>query len=134
MYENDSFLTLAMGERIGLVCVTLALSLFVIYAYRALSFKRSFAIRFSLAFVCLYLFVWLSPQVYYQYYLQIFDFLEFKNVIHSPPSPIKLLKLLTFTESYRLSHHGQGILGWILINMSIWPGLKNLTSKSSSKH
>tara|TARA_R110002126_G_scaffold126726_1_gene268915 strand:+ start:281 stop:685 length:405 start_codon:yes stop_codon:yes gene_type:complete len=134
MYENDSFLTLSMSERIGLVCVTLALSLFVIYAYRALSFKRSFGIRIGLAFVCLYLFVWLSPQAYYQYYLQIFDFLEFKNVIHSPPNPIVLLKLLTFTESDRLSHHGQGILGWILINMSFWPGRKNITSTSSPRH
>ena len=90
MYENDSFLTLSMSERIGLVCVTLALSLFVIYAYRALSFKRSFGIRIGLAFV--------------------------------------------FTESDRLSHHGQGILGWILINMSFWPGRKNITSTSSPRH
>jgi hypothetical protein len=134
MYQNDSFLTLAMGERIGLICVTLALSLLLIYAYRLLIFKRHAALRIGLAFICLYLFVWLSPQVHYQYYLQIFDFLNFKNVIQSPPNPFILLKLLTFTESDRLSHHGQGILGWILINMSIWPGRKNIASTSSSTH
>lgn len=120
MYESDSFLTLTMIERIGLVCVTLALTLVGLLAFAKFSRKYNLAIRLLAAVAVLYLFIWLSPQVYYLYYLQIFDFLEFKNVIHMPPNPLKILSLLSFTESGRLSHHGQGVLGWMLIALSFW--------------
>lgn len=118
MYENDSFLTLSIAERIGLVCVTLVLSAALILLFW-LSIKRvNIWIRPMLALVFLYVFIWLSPQVYYLYYLLIFDFLEFKNVIHPPFNPLTLLNLLTFTESGKLADHGKSVLGWILILLS----------------
>lgn len=120
MYENDSFLTLSIAERIGLVCVTLVLSAFLIWLFWLTIKRLNIWLRPLLALVFLYVFIWLSPQIYYLYYLVIFDFLEFKNVIHPPFNPLTLLNLLTFTESGRLADHGKGVLGWILIILSFF--------------
>lgn len=118
MYENDSFLTLSIAERIGLVCVTLVLSAVLIWLFWLTIKRLNIWIRPMLALVFLYVFIWLSPQIYYLYYLVIFDFLDFKNVIHPPFNPLTLLNLLMFTESGKLADHGKGVLGWILIILS----------------
>ncbi|MEP3196545.1 MAG: hypothetical protein ABJO57_01630 [Lentilitoribacter sp.] len=118
MYENDSFLTLTVAERIGLVCVTLLLSAALIWLFWVAIKRVNFWVCPLLALVFLYVFIWLSPQIYYLYYLVIFDFLDFKNVIHPPFNPLTLFNLLTFTESGKLADHGKGVLGWILIALS----------------
>lgn len=118
MYENDSFLTLSVAERIGLVCVTLLLSAALIWLFWVAIKRVNIWIRPLLALVFLYVFIWLSPQIYYLYYLVIFDFLDLKNVIHPPFNPLTLFNLLTFTESGKLADHGKGVLGWILIVLS----------------
>lgn len=118
MYENDSFLTLSIAERIGLLCVTLVLSVVLIWLFWLTIKRLNIWLRPLLALLFLYVFIWLSPQIYYLYYLVIFDFLDFKNVIHPPFNPLTLLKLLTFTESGKLADHGKGVLGWILIILS----------------
>lgn len=118
MYENDSFLTLSTAERIGLVSVTLLLSFLLIWLFWMTKKHVNIWIRPLLALVFLYLFIWLSPQIYYLYYLIIFDFLDIKNVIHPPFNPLTLLNLLAFSESEKLADHGKGILGWILIILS----------------
>lgn len=118
MYENDSFLTLSVAERIGLVCVTLLLSAALIWLFWVAIKRVNIWIRPLLGLVFLYLFIWLSPQIYYLYYLVIFDFLDLKNVIHPPFNPLTLFNLLTFTESGKLADHGKGVLGWILIVLS----------------
>ena len=118
MYENDSFLTLSIIERIGLLCVTLLLSIALIWLFWKAIYRINVWLRPFLALVFLYLFIWLSPQIYYLYYLVIFDFLDFKNVIHPPFNPLTLFNLLTFSESGKLADHGKGVLGWILIALS----------------
>lgn len=118
MYENDSFLTLSVAERIGLVCVTFLLSAALIWLFWVAIKRVNIWIGPLLALVFLYVFIWLSPQIYYLYYLVIFDFLDLKIVIHPPFNPLTLFNLLTFTESGKLADHGKGVLGWILIVLS----------------
>jgi hypothetical protein len=118
MYENDSFLTLSIIEHIGLLSVTLVLSIALIWLFWKTIYWVNVWLRPFFALMFLYLFIWLSPQIYYLYYLVIFDFLDFKNVIHSPFNPLTLFNLLTFTESGKLADHGKGVLGWILIALS----------------
>lgn len=118
MYENDSFLTLSIIERIGLLGVTLVLSIALIWLFWKTIYWVNVWLRPFLALVFLYVFIWLSPQIYYLYYLVIFDFLDLKNVIHPPFNPLILANLLTFTESGKLADHGKGVLGWILIALS----------------
>lgn len=76
--------------------------------------------RLLAALALFWLFVWLSPQIYYGYYLLIFDGLPIQSVIKLPPGPGHMVRLLTFTEEASLSRHGQGLLGWLLIASALW--------------
>ena len=54
MYENDSFLTLSIAERIGLVCVTLVLSAVLIWLFWLTIKRLNIWLRPLLAMVFLY--------------------------------------------------------------------------------
>ena len=73
MYAEDSFHTLSLLGQIGLVALSLFLACLLVLASWRLALRRRAAIRIALALCLLYLFVWLSPQVYYLYYLTLFD-------------------------------------------------------------
>ncbi|WGH77409.1 hypothetical protein [Jannaschia ovalis] len=63
-------------------------------------------------------FVWLSPQVYYLFYIAHFDGLPWQVVTGPPPAPGRLLRLLAFAQEASLSRHGQGVLGWSLLALA----------------
>ena len=67
-------------------------------------------------------FVWLSPQVYYVYYLMIFDGLPWQIVVRTPPGPGALVRLLAFQDKASLSAHGQAALGWAMLAAALWRG------------
>jgi len=62
-----------------------------------------------------WLFIWLSPQVYYMYYRMIIPDLPLQWVIWPPENPLTAFKYLFFQGPQNLSAHGQGLLGWWLI-------------------
>ncbi|EFL88908.1 conserved hypothetical protein [Ahrensia sp. R2A130] len=68
-----------------------------------------------IAVIAFALFDWLTPQIYYFYYMVLIDNLPLQIVTQMPPSPLKLLHLLTFSERSNLSFHSRGLLGWTLI-------------------
>ena len=70
--------------------------------------------RLGAAYLGFWLFVWLSPQVYYQYYRLIFDGLPVQWVVGRPELG-EAMRLLTFTGPANLSAHGQGVLGWAML-------------------
>lgn len=115
MYPDDSFFTLSVGGQIGLVALSTSLAVFTLFLFWRIARGRHLAVRLGLAFAYFFLFVWLSPQVYYFYYLTLFDGLPFQSVVKAPPGPITLLDLLTFQDRATLSAHSKGILGWMLI-------------------
>ncbi len=121
-YDGDSFFTLSLAGRIGLVALSGLLSAVTIWIAWRLGRKRRAATRIFIALAALYLFTWLSPQIYYAYYLMIFDSLPLQIVIHSPPSPSDVALLLTFQADATLSDHSKGALGWLLIAVSLIPG------------
>lgn len=112
-YAGDSFFTLTMGERAGLVVLSLTLWSGVVMLGRWLRGP-------IWAVVLFWGFVWLSPQVYYLYYQAIFDGLPWQIVVKAPPGPLDLLRLLAFRAADNLSAHGQGLLGWSLIGAALW--------------
>ena len=73
MYAEDSFHTLSLASQIGLVVLSLLLAGLLIFASWRLALRRRLAARIAFAVLLLFLFVWLSPQVYYLYYLALFD-------------------------------------------------------------
>lgn len=115
MYAEDSFFTLGMGGRIALVGLTLILSLLCLWLIWYMTEGIGRVARVLIAVGVFYLFIWLSPQVYYMLYWVIGDGLPLQWVVQSPPNPLKLFQLMTFTDRTTLSDHGQGVLGWLMI-------------------
>ncbi len=115
MYEGDSFFTLTTGGQVGLAILSLILAL--IWLLVEWRFAR-FLWGFVLAAALFYLFVYLSPQIYYSYYRVIIGGLPAQWVI-SPPSLTHMIDLLSFRAGSTLSAHSQGALGWSLLAVAL---------------
>lgn len=129
MYQQDSFFDLTSWGQVGLAFISLTLfTLMVVVAYRLLWWGPFWA-RVLGAFILFYVFVWVSPQVYYMYYRMVIPDLPLQWVIGPPPEPTKVLKMLAFQWRDNLSAHGQGLLGW---GMLVAPWLKTWRARYSS--
>ena len=120
MYAEDSFFTLTQSGQIGLLVLSVALSVAMIGAIYFLTRKLPLLAALGMAILGFWAFDWVSPQIYYFYYLTQFDGLPVQNVVRSPTSPQKLLRLIVFQDEPTLSAHGRGILAWTLIVVAIW--------------
>lgn len=115
MYQDDSFHTLSQAGQIGLACLSLALTaVLLVLAWRMMG-TRPLSVRIAIAIILFLGFVWLSPQIYYTYYLFLFDGLPLQIVIHPPPGPRYLADLIFFQDRATLSAHSKGVLGWLLL-------------------
>ena len=130
MYSQDSFFDLSTLGQIGLLGISAALFVLALLAACTGLRKRGYGIRIAGAFVMFWLFVWLSPQVYYTYYWMIFPDLPVQWVVGPPPGPGKALNMLIFQYRATLSAHGQGILGWCLM---IAPFVPELLEKAKGR-
>lgn len=119
MYESDSFFTLSAGGQLGLAMLSVVLSLAVLWALWRGTRALPRAWRVALALVGFWFFVWLSPQVYYQYYRLIIDGLPAQWVVWPPRWPAEAAQLLIFQGPANLSAHGQGVLGWLMICVAL---------------
>jgi len=117
-YEGDSFFTLSMAGQVGLLVLSVTLSLLWLVAVWVLARGRAPIWRLLLAVALFVSFVWASPQIYYQYYRLIIDGLPAQWVIGAPPNLGDLSQLLTFTAAPNLSHHAQGALGWSMLALA----------------
>ena len=98
--------------------VSLVLTLLTLGLVWRLMRGQPWFVRFAIAVALFIAFVWLSPQVYYTYYLMLFEGLPWQVVVKSLPDPLRLLKLITFSGPASLSAHSQGVLGWALLTMA----------------
>ena len=119
MYEYDSFFTLSVMGQVGLTVLSIGLGILLVGLVRWMVQDRPMALRLVSAVLALWLFIWLSPQIYYLYYMLLFDGLVFKSVLSSPPSLAKLFEVLFLRSDSTLSNHGKTLLGWILIISSL---------------
>lgn len=120
MYESDTFFNLTILGRIGLGALSIALFAVVVAAFYFVARRMSLVSRIVTALVFLWVFIWLSPQIYYLYYILLFDGLELQNVIHLPPSAQEILSIMIFSDEAWLSSHAKALLGWIMILLSFW--------------
>lgn len=125
MYDSDSFFTLTLAARIGLVAVSTGFALFSLYVTRVLTINRNAVARLAIWVLLFVGFVWVSPQGYYTYYRLIFDSLPTQWVIGQPPGANELLNLLFFRARPTLSGHSVGILGWGMLVTGFWPQRRN---------
>ena len=118
-YAGDSFFTLTVGQQVGLACLSGLLAVAMLVLVRILTRGRRVLTRLLVALGLFYLFVWLSPQVYYTYYRFIIDGLPAQIGVKSAPLPSEVIALLTFQSDASLSFHTQGILGWGMILLAL---------------
>jgi hypothetical protein len=123
MYEEDSFFSLSTGGQIGLLCLSISLTLLVLFVAARLMRGRSLVVRIGLGVIFFGLFVWLSPQVYYTYYRMIFDGLPAQWVIGWPPFDA-MFDYASFSGPQNLSAHGQGVLFWMLVILALWGSMR----------
>ena len=115
MYAEDSFFGLSAAGQGGLVVVSTLLTLAAIACVLALfRVSKSLGLRMIAALSVFWVFLWLSPQIYYFYYQIILDDLPWQIVIGGPPNPTALIKLLLFSGPTTLADHAKGVLGWTL--------------------
>ena len=119
MYEDDSFHTLTLPGQIGLLVLSISMSVAFLWLAAKIMRRSSIPLRIVLALVLFFAFVWLAPQAYYTYYMTIFDGLPWQSVIRAPPNLERLARLLSFSGPATLSAHGLGALGWLLIVMAL---------------
>ena len=115
MYRQDSFFDLSGWGQIGLLCLSTALFVLIFIIARMLLSRRPLWISICGAMILYWLFVWLSPQVYYMYYRLIIPDLPLQWVIWPPKSPLLAMKFMFFQGPHNLSAHSQGLFGWILL-------------------
>lgn len=120
MYAEDSFYTLSPLARLGLLAVSAGLSVGLVTIALAAMRQRRGSMRVAIAVMLFSIFVWISPQVYYEYYHLIFTGLPRQWVIWQPPTFYELFSLVTFTGPQTISAHSMGGLFWALICLSWW--------------
>lgn len=116
-FAADSFFTLGLLERVGLVALSLAMLGAVACGVFALGKRAGFAL-IPLVGIVYWLFIWLAPQVYYLYYIAIFDGLPMQWVA-TMPSLTRLADLAFFQARETLSEISQGIGFWVLLGAGI---------------
>jgi len=120
MYEGDSFFTLTSAGQIGLLLLSITLAATVLIVAWWSTAHRATGWRLTIAAMLFYLFIWLSPQIYYLYYQLIIDGLPWQIVVKAPPGPVELVELLSFTSRPNLSAHSKGTLGWALLALALF--------------
>lgn len=119
MYQGDTFFHLSIPGQIGLVLLSGCLALLLLWVFWKTSSRFGTLVKVLLAFLCLWGFVWISPQVYYLYYWLIFEDLPLQMVIQSPPGIQTIVELISFKGKATLSDHSKGALFWLMILMVI---------------
>lgn len=122
MYDQDTFFQLTLLARTGLVLLSLIMAFALIMLILLVCKKLPrlnvlFGVfsHVSIAILFLWLFLWLSPQIYYFYYQVIIGDLPWQNVISTPPSLGDLAHMLSFQSPNSLSHLAKAALGWVLM-------------------
>jgi hypothetical protein len=116
-FDGDSFFTLSLLQRVGLV----ALSLLLLGGFASgvyLLGKRVGLFLIPVTCAVYWVMIWLAPQIYYVYYIAIFDGLPWQWVV-SMPSVTRLADLALFQTRDSLSEISQGIGFWGLLAAGI---------------
>jgi hypothetical protein len=119
MYRDDSFFSLGIAEAAGLVFLTLVVAFCMLKLVRRVCRTGKIWQKLAWALGLFWVFLWVSPQIYYLYYQLIFMGLPVQLVIDWSPGAEHLLRRLTFTGPATISAHGQGVLCWAMLVVSV---------------
>lgn len=124
MYENDTFFHLGAMGGAGLVVLSIVMMVLMIKITRIVAKLLPFQIWTVVTAIFLFwVFIWLAPQVYYLYYLIIFDDLPFQAVVGwPPPTGEDIVDLILFRGDSSLSAHSRGALFWLMTAVAFFSG------------
>ena len=121
MYRDDSFFTLGIAEAAGLVVLAAVLAFCLLKLVLRVCRRGKIWQRLAWVLGLFWVFLWVSPQIYYLYYQLIFLGLPVQLVIDWPPGAEVVLRRLTFTGPATISAHSQGVLGWAILVVAARP-------------
>lgn len=128
IYAGDSLFTLNAPSAVLLVGMALTMAVLALWLVRFLARRQIWPARLMIALVAIYLYEWLSPQVFYEYYRLLFPDLPAQWAAR-PPGPFALGRLMTFTDQANLSFHSRGVLAWLFILVALWPWKPSVKGK-----
>lgn len=127
MYEHDTFFHLGSLARAGLVILSIIMAIITIWL--AIRLARSitetkfqplsYVARILSAIGVFWVFLWVSPQFYYAYYVMVIENLPWQWVIMNPPTLRDIKGILGFDAPHTLAQHAKTLLGWALIGSVI---------------
>ncbi len=122
MYEGDSFFTLSGGGQIGLAVLSGIMSVAMVWLTWRLARAWALPIRIVIWAALFVAFVWLSPQIYYFYYMTIIDGLPLQVVIKSWPDFNTLEHDADFS-SRSMAADARAGLGLLMLSAALAAGL-----------
>lgn len=140
-YPADSFYSLSPLAGAGLAGLSVALItlLFALSLAKARWLSARFgpgpglwSLDLALTLGLAYLALWLAPQLYYLYYLTIFDGLPWQSVIKPPPGAGAFLGVLLMTEPPSLSIHLQGVTARALLLAGAYPAIAAFAGRAGT--
>ena len=120
LYSGDTFFHLSPAGQYGLAAIALLLAGLSVAVMLWISKRLSLWGKLVTAIAVFWWFEWLSPQVFYVYYWMIMDGLPMQLVVNLPPSPQKLLAIMSFTGPATISAHSRGILFLVMLLLVLW--------------
>jgi len=126
MYDQDTFFQLSKLGQAGLTLLSFLLALILAHLSRVIFRKIpginlavDLTLRLFTVIGIFWLFLWLSPQIYYIYYQFLIDSLPWQNIISTPPTARDLSCILLLQNTNSLAQHSKAVLGWFLILLAI---------------
>lgn len=120
MSRDDTFFQLSTAGQIGTAAISAVLAALMLWLCWRIVRKQRLALRLILALGLIVLFEWLSPQIYYLWYMAVFDGLPLNWVAGYWPHPVSAAKVLTLQAGDSLSAHSRALLGWAMIGIALF--------------
>ena len=130
MTDTYTILQLTPWVRAGLLILSAILAVATLYAARRAhgavdgrQLQGRLIRHLFIAAGVFWLFVWLTPQIYYLFYMACLPGLPAQMVIGWPPWPAEPARLLWLDFTADLPPIAQGLLGWTLLGQALWHAL-----------
>ena len=133
MYDGDSFFNLTASGQAGLAALSGVLAMAMVWLVWRIARHRGVVLRLLIAAGLFTGFLWLSPQIYYLYYLAVFDGLPLQWVPALWPRPDHAALTLVFSRSDTLAAHSQGVLGIVMVCVAFAAGLDRPNTRSHQR-
>ena len=129
MYEGDSFFTLTPLGQTGLAGVSMVLAVGMVWVTWALARRRRLIARLLIWAALFIGFLWLSPQIFYLYYLTIIDGLPLQIVVAAWPDPAVLGREI-FPANRSLAADARLLLGIAMMATALAAGIDRQPRRS----